>query len=307
MNQLGDLLFSLPVLSAFKSERGKELERYSCVRPELGPLLAESGLVDGVIEKKRNLSAKIGVLGEIGKHSFKEAVLFSESPESVLLSYLSGIHSRTGFKSSSFSFMMTKTAPRSGVPSLRNNKSLGAQCGLKYIPDDYSGLVKIPDAAVEKAGKWLSDNGAAEKKAVIISAGASKRRKDKCWNMSGWIDVLEFLLKKDCFPVIIGTAAEINEMGYLADSVQPKPAVYAGSDGILFLGALMKRARFFIGIDSGAMHLAASLKLPVIALFGPTDPSQIGPQPLNMHTVIKKKTMNEITADMVFDAAGKFI
>jgi heptosyltransferase-1 len=43
------------------------------------------------------------------------------------------------------------------------------------------------------------------------------------------------------------------------------------------LVALTRRARLFIGSDSGPMHLAAALGIPVIAFFGPTDPARNGP------------------------------
>jgi heptosyltransferase I len=43
------------------------------------------------------------------------------------------------------------------------------------------------------------------------------------------------------------------------------------------LVALMRRARLFIGGDTGPMHLAAALHIPVVALFGPTDPARNGP------------------------------
>lgn len=41
--------------------------------------------------------------------------------------------------------------------------------------------------------------------------------------------------------------------------------------------ALTRRARLFIGGDTGPMHLAAALKVPVVAIFGPTDPARNGP------------------------------
>ena len=41
--------------------------------------------------------------------------------------------------------------------------------------------------------------------------------------------------------------------------------------------ALTRRARIFIGGDSGPMHLAAALGVPVVAIFGPTDPTRNGP------------------------------
>jgi heptosyltransferase-1 len=41
--------------------------------------------------------------------------------------------------------------------------------------------------------------------------------------------------------------------------------------------ALTRRAALFIGGDTGPMHLAAALQVPVIAIFGPTDPVRNGP------------------------------
>jgi heptosyltransferase-1 len=41
--------------------------------------------------------------------------------------------------------------------------------------------------------------------------------------------------------------------------------------------ALTRRARLFVGGDTGPMHLAAALGVPVVAIFGPTDPARNGP------------------------------
>lgn len=41
--------------------------------------------------------------------------------------------------------------------------------------------------------------------------------------------------------------------------------------------ALTRRARLFLGGDTGPLHLAAALGVPVIGLFGPTDPARTGP------------------------------
>jgi heptosyltransferase I len=41
--------------------------------------------------------------------------------------------------------------------------------------------------------------------------------------------------------------------------------------------ALIRRAQLFIGGDTGPLHLAAALQVPVVAIFGPTDPARNGP------------------------------
>jgi heptosyltransferase I len=54
-------------------------------------------------------------------------------------------------------------------------------------------------------------------------------------------------------------------------------AAMAMKSSITELIALTRRARLFIGGDTGPMHLAAALRLPVVAIFGPTDPARNGP------------------------------
>jgi heptosyltransferase I len=54
-------------------------------------------------------------------------------------------------------------------------------------------------------------------------------------------------------------------------------AAIAMKGSITELIALTRRARLFIGGDTGPMHLAAALGVPVVAIFGPTDPARNGP------------------------------
>jgi heptosyltransferase-1 len=51
----------------------------------------------------------------------------------------------------------------------------------------------------------------------------------------------------------------------------------AMSCSVTELIALTRRARLFIGGDTGPLHLAAALQVPVVAVFGPTDPARNGP------------------------------
>ncbi len=50
---------------------------------------------------------------------------------------------------------------------------------------------------------------------------------------------------------------------------------FAGS--LTELIALTRRARIFIGGDTGPLHLAAALSIPMVAIYGPTDPARTGP------------------------------
>lgn len=54
-------------------------------------------------------------------------------------------------------------------------------------------------------------------------------------------------------------------------------AAVALNPSISELIALTRRARLFVGGDTGPMHLAAALSVPVVGIFGPTDPARNGP------------------------------
>ncbi len=61
----------------------------------------------------------------------------------------------------------------------------------------------------------------------------------------------------------------------------------AGKTGLKELVALISRAEFFISNDTGPMHIAAALGIPVFAIFGPANPVRTGPYGPG-HTIIRK-------------------
>jgi heptosyltransferase-1 len=84
--------------------------------------------------------------------------------------------------------------------------------------------------------------------------------------------------------------------------------------------ALTRRARIFIGGDTGPLHLAAALGVPVVAIFGPTNPARNGPfgtRSLVLRSPISPTThsrraqpdpgMLEISVDEVVAAARKLL
>ncbi|MDR2396033.1 MAG: hypothetical protein LBD57_05480, partial [Endomicrobium sp.] len=160
MNQLGDLLFSLPVLKAIKEELNAKI--CSVVKPSLAPLLIASNLIDETVPKDRN------TIKFLRKYKANTAILFSESPSSLLCAYFANIKNRIGFKTASLSFLLTKKVKRVGVPSLFNNRELGFIAGLKTIPQDYTNILSIPKENIENVQKWFGDNNLDASKTIAI-------------------------------------------------------------------------------------------------------------------------------------------
>jgi heptosyltransferase I len=78
----------------------------------------------------------------------------------------------------------------------------------------------------------------------------------------------------------------------LAQAVEAASAGAARSMkcSITELIALTRRARLFVGGDTGPMHLAAALGVPVVAIFGPTDPARNGPY--GTHSVVLRSSVS---------------
>ena len=84
--------------------------------------------------------------------------------------------------------------------------------------------------------------------------------------------------------------------------------------------ALTRRAQLFLGGDTGPMHLAAALEVPVVAVFGPTDPARNGPfgtrnvvlrsaasRTSYAHRAVMDPGMLAITAEEVVAAARRLL
>jgi heptosyltransferase-2 len=67
-----------------------------------------------------------------------------------------------------------------------------------------------------------------------------------------------------------------------------KPIDLTGKTAIGDLPALLSQCHLFLGNDSGAMHVAAAVGLPVVAVFGPTDPDGTSPV-TTRHSIVQQK------------------
>ena len=87
------------------------------------------------------------------------------------------------------------------------------------------------------------------------------------------------------------------------------------------LTALLSRADLFVGSDTGPMHMASALNVPVVALFGPKDPVQTGPyrsrsevltapvscRPCRRRRCADPRCMTEMSVEQVFAAACRVL
>ncbi len=102
----------------------------------------------------------------------------------------------------------------------------------------------------------------------------------KMWHEEGWITVARWFIDNG-FRVVLTGSPDADERAYVDAVARHVPAAL-NLAGQLTLGgtaALLARAKFFVGPDTAITHLAAASGVPVIALFGPSDPVKWGPWP----------------------------
>ncbi|MGA2403570.1 MAG: glycosyltransferase family 9 protein [Syntrophobacteraceae bacterium] len=86
--------------------------------------------------------------------------------------------------------------------------------------------------------------------------------------------------------IIVGGRADAALGDKVASLSGSRAVSLAGKTSLKELGAIIRGAKFFVTSDSGPMHLAAALNIPVFAIFGPTSPVRTGPYG-KIHTIIR--------------------
>ncbi len=117
-----------------------------------------------------------------------------------------------------------------------------------------------------------------ERRPVILFP--ESRRPEKEWG--GFVELTSRLLRDrpDLDIVLAGSTA----LDGLPDWPEARFTNLLGKTGLDELAVLVSIASLVVTNDSGPMHLAAALQVPVIGLFGPTSPKRFGPYPLDSPT-----------------------
>lgn len=138
----------------------------------------------------------------------------------------------------------------------------------------------------------------------------AKRADDKkLWSIDAYIALGNALMQaiSDLRITITGTSNE----SFLAKKFEknvPNTINLVGKTTVSDLRALMQRADLFIAHDCGVFHIAAASVVPIVGLYGPTNPVTTGPYPYKpQHTLIKKEQMAEITVEEVVAAATQLL
>ncbi len=179
------------------------------------------------------------------------------------------------------------------------------------------GLELTGDAASELFPSTEDENAAAAfltglnpgTRLVAIHPGSGGESKN--WPVESWAELGRSLTNSaaDLVLLLIEGEADTENAQFLMEAWKDLPLLRARWLPLPILTALLKKTIFYLGHDSGITHLAAASRsdLPIIALFGPTNPAVWAPPRANVRVLKGRETLNDLPVATVLKTAASLL
>jgi heptosyltransferase-1 len=301
LGAMGDILHALPVVTGIRKalptatigwlveERWKallEAEGQPCPEGAVCPQRPVVDLLHTVNTKRwrgqflhSNTRKEIaGAIRRVRRTQYDIAIDFQGAVKSGFLAALSGAKTKAGFdtpRESAARFFYSATFPRAGEHVIEQNHAMAAAALQKYLGAGELELIapQLPDDSAADA--WA--NGEIARLGIasfaIMNPGAGWGAKQ--WPAERYGEVARALATHGLKTLVNCAPGEEVLAQQLVASSGGHAFIVRCTIGQLI--ALTRRARLFLGGDTGPLHLAASLGVPVVGIFGPTDPARTGP------------------------------
>ncbi len=294
LRRIGDILMTSPAVTALK-EHFPESRLFYIVEEPYRELVEGNPYLDEVIVLPAGQSRQefFALIGKIRKSRFDAVVDFHGGPRAALLTLFSGAKTRIGYKVKYKSFIYHQKISRgsltSPVHSVENHLNLVRALS---VPSDLKPPLFMPEAQEEERNKvesLLEANNLRSFNLIIlhISAGNSFRH----WGQENIVKLLSLLSQhKELRVILVGSKEDEPVSSRIINQSPPVVSNFTGLLNLRELRFLIRKAAFFIGPDSGPMHIAATTDTPIIAYFGPTLPAHFSPW--MKEAVILQKELN---------------
>jgi len=332
-NWVGDAIIALPALRAVR-ERFAGAEISIVARPYVADIYRDQGICDQLIPYDllgghAGISGRERLAAELRAHYFDIALLLQNAFDAAWLAWRAKIPQRIGYARDGRSLFLTKAVPVPKPGEIPKHEryyylELVRRAGwLEALPEVSSIKLRVSEDERRKAEQAFANFGVRKNTLrIAIGAGASYGSA-KCWQPQGFAELANRLLvQSDADIILFGTPAESAVSNAISAGMRHPPIDLTGKTTIANLPALLKQCHLFIGNDSGAMHVAAAVGLPVVAIFGPTDPCGTAPV-TPLCTIVQEKPycspcflrrcptdhrcMTAVTPDMVETAARHWL
>ena len=329
LSALGDVILSLPSLRALRDKFPKSSISVLVGRKSRN-IIRNCPYIDDTIVYDPGTANKAGYLLKMARllasEDFDIVVDLQNNRTSHLLSYLSGARLRAGHDNRKWSFFLnrrTKDAPP-GLGALEHQFQVLKLVGVDHM--DRRLEIWTQKEEDERVRLFLESQWVSPSQTLVgINPGSSPRWPTKQWPVENFAKLCDELAKRNIRVVITGSAEDLPMAEELMRLTRNKPINAVAKTSITELVSLVRRCQAFVSSDSAPMHIAASADVPLLAIFGPTDPRRhlVAPSRYQVfwkelqcspcylrscpigHTCMKKITVTEILDAAVFFANEK--
>ena len=286
-NWVGDAVMSLPALDALRA-RFPRAEIVLLAKPSVSELYWRHPAVNRQIIYKpasehRGPRGFAKLVMELRAERFDAALLFPNSFHSAWMAWLARIPLRIGYARDGRGFLLhdpiEPPSPAAYGHQVDYYLQLLFRAGLIDKPQAIEEIrLRLTEAEEVWAERRLDALGLSGPRFPVGLAPGAAFGPAKRWlpeRFAGLADRLIGALDADV--LIFGSAAERPLAEEIAGAMKHTPVIVAGDTSLRQLLALMARCRFMVTNDSGSMHLAAALGVPLVAIFGSTDERVTGP------------------------------
>ena len=279
-NWVGDAIMALPALRAVRT-RFPEAEITILGRPYVAFIYKNQRVCDNMmfVDYKRDM------VGEIRELNFDKALLLQNAFEAAWFAWRAGIPERIGYARDGRSLLLTKAVPVPKPGEIPAHEQyyyleLLRRAGwLDSLPHETFIGLDVPEenrqtrravSSFERCPTRQFANRHRSRRFVWL--GKMLAARSVCGarqSSSSAISRRHYSFRHACRGACL--------VGHCSRACIELPIDLTGKTPIDDLPALLSQCHLFIGNDSGAMHVAAAVGLPVVAVFGPTDPFGTAP------------------------------
>jgi len=290
-NWLGDAVMALPALGAIRAafpDARIAIAAAASVAPlfEEDTAAAQDELISlETLDRDGRSADEVRALRE-GK--FDTAILLPNSFRTAWMTRRAGIPERWGYAANVRGPLLTRAIARPKVRHLHQSeyyRELVRGLGLA-APESLPRIVVRPETA-HRAEALLERNGVDRAAVIVGFAPGAAYGHAKRYPPKRVAEVLARATKElGAVCVLVGAQADRDAAREIESSLPPdvRPVNLIGRTDLRLLAGVLARCGAFVSNDSGAMHLAAAIGVPVAAIFGPTDDRVT--RPLGDHDVL---------------------
>ncbi len=288
-NWIGDTLMAFPAIAALR--RHFPADEISIAAPDgirdifAGPETTERLLSPAPARKGTSL---LRAAADLRAGRFDAGLLLTNSFGSALVFALARIPQRWGYARDGRGRLLTKRVRRTDEPvhMVQYYSELMEGLGIPTSPPEIRLSVTSEEAT--RGRELLARAGLDPGRPLVILNPGAAYGPAKRWPQGRFSALAGILQERRGAEIAVtGTAEDRPAAAAICAGLKRPAADLTGKTTLRELLGVIRAAAVFVTNDSGPMHLANALRVPVVALFGPTDPAFTAPYH-DPRTILKK-------------------